>query len=294
MSRVLLLLICLGVIVPVHGTPLGIRNNNPGNLIQTSIEWRGKIDCKSRFECFNSPKMGIRAMAINIQSYYNKYNLKTINTIINRWSPPHENRTSLLSSNICRQLAVDCRKPFDLNKHFKGLINALIVQENGYNPYSDKLIEEVLNGLANSDGNHNNGGGLDTRRDYEIVGAEATVPAPAARDDNEVARANKRLSSTDSGKSQCTLPVDSPYHRPNSRVLSTITAQISSSIQTRTASYSWLDRVESGILVLRRQRGNGLEDTTGPRPDAPRHPRRQPYLRSVFRGIYCRAPIIYY
>lgn len=50
--------------------PRSIRNNNPGNLRLTAINWKGKVPKDSNtdksFEQFTSPVWGFRAMAMDI------------------------------------------------------------------------------------------------------------------------------------------------------------------------------------------------------------------------------------
>ena len=50
--------------------PLGIRHNNPGNLVKTDVPWEGKVSNPTgRFEKFDTPHNGIRALARNLAYY---------------------------------------------------------------------------------------------------------------------------------------------------------------------------------------------------------------------------------
>lgn len=71
--------------------PVGLRNNNPLNLVVSNNNWLGKVASNNRFEKFSSLEYGMRANVINLRTYYNKYNLKSISQIINKWAPPVEN-----------------------------------------------------------------------------------------------------------------------------------------------------------------------------------------------------------
>jgi hypothetical protein len=60
--------------IPLIGNePRGIRNNNPGNIRLTRIDWEGKLldsdNTDREFEQFVSPYFGLRAMARNLKSY---------------------------------------------------------------------------------------------------------------------------------------------------------------------------------------------------------------------------------
>ena len=68
-------------------TARGLRNNNPGNIIKTSISWQGKVSgSDSRFETFDSVENGLRAVALNLMTYWTS-GTKTPMAIAKRWSP---------------------------------------------------------------------------------------------------------------------------------------------------------------------------------------------------------------
>jgi len=79
--------------------PRGIRNNNPGNLIATSIPWLGKVpiiqntDTNKKFEQFTNLGWGIRAAAMDILGDIYKKNNNTITKLISVYAPKHENPT---------------------------------------------------------------------------------------------------------------------------------------------------------------------------------------------------------
>lgn len=50
---------------------------------------------------------GYRAAFINFKSYYTKYKLHTLNTIINRWAPANENNTSAYIQRVESLTAID-------------------------------------------------------------------------------------------------------------------------------------------------------------------------------------------
>ena len=153
----LILAVCLLTTGTSYAEPLGIRTNNPGNIIKTSIQWRGEVECNSRFECFDTARAGIRAMSKNLISYQDKHKLNTISKIIRRWSPPNENNTRLLSHVVRSRLHITSGSIYNLRSgdNLKNLVIALIKQENGYNPYSNKMIEEITNEFTDTNGSNN-------------------------------------------------------------------------------------------------------------------------------------------
>ena len=74
----------------------GMRNNNPGNIRQTSIKWLGEEDYSTpgvtdddpSFEEFDTMEYGIRALGRLLRNYQRLYGLETIHQIINRYAPP--------------------------------------------------------------------------------------------------------------------------------------------------------------------------------------------------------------
>ena len=56
--------------------PIGLRNNNPGNLRFTSIKWVGKVpraeNIDGAFEQFRHLRYGIRAMILDLRSDISK------------------------------------------------------------------------------------------------------------------------------------------------------------------------------------------------------------------------------
>lgn len=79
--------------------PRGIRNNNPLNLRRTKTAWMGlaspqQVSKWDKDFCqFVSMEWGIRAAAVTLRTYIQRYKLNTISSIITRWAPPSENKT---------------------------------------------------------------------------------------------------------------------------------------------------------------------------------------------------------
>ena len=130
--------------VPGSGSR-GMRNNNPGNIKISPTNWKGKVPAHLNtdgiFEQFYTIDDGIRASLVNLTTYYNRYQLRTIRGIISRWAPASENP---LSSYI--DFAVSC-----MNRHadenlqvdaIPYLANCIFVFEN--RPHRTPGIDEIL------------------------------------------------------------------------------------------------------------------------------------------------------
>lgn len=124
------------------GLPRGIRNNNPGN-IRHGDNWKGLAEDQEDYSfcTFITPEFGIRAMAIILLNYKKLYKLNTVRKIISRWAPKAENNTDAYISHVCTFLGVEADDIIEHHKQLLPLITAIIIHENGENPYSLEVIE---------------------------------------------------------------------------------------------------------------------------------------------------------
>ena len=118
--------------------PRGIRNNNPLNIRRSKDQWKGLADAQTdRAFCqFKSLDYGWRAaFYLLTRTYYHKYRLYTIRTIIRRWAPPGENNTEAYIANVSRLTGIDPDEPIGipLEKPSRWMMVgiAMAIQENG-------------------------------------------------------------------------------------------------------------------------------------------------------------------
>lgn len=124
--------------------PRGIRNNNPGNVEYTGVQWQGLDNPPSdgRFMRFVSPEYGIRAIARVLDTYANTHGINTVAGIIQRWAPSHENPTNAYARYVAEALNVAPEQPLDIMANRPGLVAAIIEFENGQQPYSWATINK--------------------------------------------------------------------------------------------------------------------------------------------------------
>jgi hypothetical protein len=112
----------------------GLRNNNPGNLIKTTIKWQGKITPSSdnAFEQFENVYFGLRAMFKDLINDINK-GKNTVTKLISEYAPPHENDTDAYINDVCKTIGVTPnQKLTKINANFLvKLGRAIIKVENG-------------------------------------------------------------------------------------------------------------------------------------------------------------------
>lgn len=148
-------LILQGCKMDFRNNPRGIRNNNPGN-IRLGNEWKGEaLGIDNAFETFTSIEFGIRAIFKLIDTYVKKYQLETIQGIISRFAPPHENATANYINGVVRYMVDHANEDqlvyLNANKNLTkvtalGLlpifVGAIIFHENGMQPFNFEFIAE--------------------------------------------------------------------------------------------------------------------------------------------------------
>ena len=133
------------IIVPDRG----IRNNNPGNIRHSRVVWKGESVSQTDpdFVQFISPQYGLRAIVKILQSYQAE-GIATIRAAISRWAPPSDNNpTDAYVDAVCRECSVAPDDPITFTDHLPQILKAIVLQENGSQPYPDDLIALAI-GLA--------------------------------------------------------------------------------------------------------------------------------------------------
>lgn len=135
--------------VAAVAVPRGIRNHNPGNIRRTpNPRWQGLAEHQSdpEFLRFRSPEWGIRAMAVTLITYFDRHGLDTVREIIGRWAPPNENNTGAYVDAVARRVGVGSDETINVHDWsvMHPLVQAIILVENGQQPYTAAQIQEGL------------------------------------------------------------------------------------------------------------------------------------------------------
>lgn len=143
--------------------PIGVRLNNPGNLLWGS-PWEGLVPREQsryyktgtaqqqRFCQFKDAASGIRAIARTLITYADKRvaadgsAIDTVREVIHRWAPPNENDTGAYARAVARHLGLEPGEVIDVKDYdtMKGLIVGIIAHENAGFAYPDATIEEGM------------------------------------------------------------------------------------------------------------------------------------------------------
>lgn len=128
----------------------GIRNNNPGNIRIGATQWQGMAIEQNdpSFIQFSTPEFGIRAIA-KIMLTYESMGVNTIEAAIHRWAPPVENDTDAYVQAVCDGCSVGATTVVDLRALMPNLVKAIILHENGSQPYTD---DQINAGIALAEG----------------------------------------------------------------------------------------------------------------------------------------------
>lgn len=136
------------VIDMTTGTTRGIRNNNPGNIeYNAANDWRGQTGDDGRFSTFDSMDNGVRALTILLVNYYTRYGAVTVQQIINRYAPGHENPTDNYVQYVADRLGVEYNEMINLDEHMLDLVDAIIRFENGRAIESRELVAGFAAGM---------------------------------------------------------------------------------------------------------------------------------------------------
>ena len=124
--------------------PRGIRNNNPLN-IRVGNAWMGEVKnpTDTAFEQFTEMRFGVRAAFMLLKRYINRYQLNTIEKIIERWAPDNENYTESYINIVSNRTCLD--RNFEIKYSnvavMTMLFQAMCFVENGREIDYDVILE---------------------------------------------------------------------------------------------------------------------------------------------------------
>lgn len=128
----------------------GMRNKNPMNIKDSSINWNGETgeNLDPVFEEFDTYSDGIRAGAKLLVNYQALYSLNTIEGLINRYAPPSDNNpTNDYVQYVAEKVGVLPSQVIDVKTHLVEMVKAIIAFELGLNPFSTLYIKNSVKEL---------------------------------------------------------------------------------------------------------------------------------------------------
>tara|TARA_A100001515_G_scaffold75368_2_gene59952 strand:+ start:310 stop:2316 length:2007 start_codon:yes stop_codon:yes gene_type:complete len=137
------------------GLPLGLRQNNPGN-IRPGAGFIGETGQSGGYAEFGSEEEGLRALARLLGTYSDEYGINTIRGLTSRYAPRSDNRDSFDNyiSYLSDRLGMDPDQEFDLKSMRGDLIPAIVGFEQGSqygDRYSDDQITRAITAAGTDD-----------------------------------------------------------------------------------------------------------------------------------------------
>ena len=122
--------------------PLGVRNNNPGNLRQ----WGDMPRDAKGYAMFATPEAGLAAAIKNLRAQQQVHGLSTIESIVSKWAPPSENNTAAYISDVVKRTGFGARQQLNLDDPatVAPLLSGIIRHEGNSAAYSDEMINKAV------------------------------------------------------------------------------------------------------------------------------------------------------
>ena len=144
-----------GVIRAANGLPLGLRQNNPGN-IRPGAGFIGETGQGGGYAEFGSEEEGLRALARLLGTYSDEYGINTLRGLTSRYAPRSDNEASFDNyvSYLGEQLGMDPDEEFDLKSRRDELIPAIVGFEQGRDfgdRYSQGQISRAIEAAGTDD-----------------------------------------------------------------------------------------------------------------------------------------------
>ena len=136
-------------------TPRGIRINNPGNIRHGRSEWKGMAadqTVDAEFVHFEEPVWGLRAIVRILRNYYDRYGLRSVKAMIQRYAPPNENDTGAYIKTVADRIGVGPEDDVDIDDlaTLVELVRAIVRVECAAGPldgerwFEDDLVIEAI------------------------------------------------------------------------------------------------------------------------------------------------------
>ena len=159
--------------------PLGLRQNNPGNL----RSW-GNTPVVGGFASFGSAAEGLSAMAGNLLTYANR-GWNSVREIISHWAPASENDTNAYIRDVTRRLGVGADQGLNLRDRnvMAQMMDAIISHEQGRDPFTNaELVNAADARLSGGGGRGGTAVAVHQRNEFNIHGSNAQEIAGAVGD----------------------------------------------------------------------------------------------------------------
>jgi len=127
--------------------PLGFRQNNPGNIEHTDAQmWLGASPWHGeKFETFDNPAYGLRAMYIILLHYESTGRCKTLSDYITEWDGADDAHVADYIEFVSSTLELHPDTPVSNPKTIMNMMATMVRFECGFQPYHADLYRRVFN-----------------------------------------------------------------------------------------------------------------------------------------------------
>ena len=140
-----------GVIKAQNGLPLGLRQRNPGN-IRPGAGFIGESGDGGGYATFGSDDEGLRAIQKLLMTYGDKYDIKTLRQLANRYAPPSDNNpTDSYIDFLSDKTGIGPDDEINLAESGSSIIPAIVGFEQGQQPYSQAQIDRAIRAAGTDD-----------------------------------------------------------------------------------------------------------------------------------------------
>ena len=140
-----------GLIKAQNGLPLGLRQRNPGN-IRPGAGFIGESGDGGGYATFGSDDEGLRAIQKLLMTYGDKYDIKTLRQLANRYAPPSDNNpTDSYIDFLSDKTGIGADDEINLAESGSSIIPAIVGFEQGQQPYSQAQIDRAIRAAGTDD-----------------------------------------------------------------------------------------------------------------------------------------------
>jgi hypothetical protein len=140
-----------GVVKAQNGLPLGLRQRNPGN-IRPGAGFIGESGDGGGYATFGSDDEGLRAIQRLLMTYGDKYDIKTLRQLANRYAPPSDNNpTDSYIDFLSDKTGIGADDEINLAESGSSIIPAIVGFEQGQQPYSQAQIDRAIRAAGTDD-----------------------------------------------------------------------------------------------------------------------------------------------
>lgn len=127
--------------VESRGAPVGIENNNPGNIrFNKNNKWAGQDGQNKGFCKFSAPEYGVRA----VYKIIDKKDGKTVRQIISAYAPPSENSVDNYLKVVKRESGMNAGEVVNSKIEKEKLVRAILIMESGKGKISENDIAKGI------------------------------------------------------------------------------------------------------------------------------------------------------